>query len=372
MITIAVLLCTVEVLAIPANGPKIMRIPVTHRAARLHTGPDATGRVVIKNLENAQYYGPITIGTPGQKFEVVFDTGSSNLWVPASNCTNCGLKPKYTASKSSTYHANGTAWNIRYGSGPVSGYLSEDNVAIGGLSVTGQTFAEVTDVKGLGPAFGIGAFGGILGMAFQTISVDDITPPFQNLLAQGAISDPVFAFYLSNEKNPPLPPLVKGELIIGGIDSKHYKGELFYKNLTSETYWETDLDDFLINNQPQTVNKKIVLDTGTSILAGPKAEVAKIAKLVGAHPFLNGEFTVPCGKVASLPNFDWVIGGKTFTLTPDDYIIKDENVICLFGITGIDIPPPAGPLWILGDVFIRKFYTVFDYGNQRLGFGEMA
>ena len=87
----------------------------------------------IKDYANAQYYGSISIGSPPQSFEVIFDTGSSNLWVPKVGCTHCGNpyfgtpKAKYDHIKSTSYQADGKDFEIMYGSGSVSGYFSEDD-----------------------------------------------------------------------------------------------------------------------------------------------------------------------------------------------------------------------------------------------------
>jgi hypothetical protein len=341
--------------------------PARHAIRAVGQRLGAVGHETIDDFENAQFYGQISIGTPAQDFEVIFDTGSSNLWVASSKCTDlsCLLKHKYDSSKSSTYVANGTAFNIDYASGPVSGFLSEDTVSVAGLNVKLATFAEITDPTGLGPAFGIGKFDGILGMAWQSISVDNIPPIFADLVYENAVDAPVFAFYLPSTSGG------TGELIIGGIDQKHYTGELTYVPLSSETYWELKLDDVTLGGNSVSNTHKAVLDTGTSLLAGPTTEVAALANQVGATPFVNGEYLIDCSKLSSLPNIAFVLGGKSYSLTPTQYTLNVEGM-CLFAFVGIDIPAPAGPLWILGDVFIRQYYTVFDWGNQRLGFATMA
>ena len=110
------------------------------------TYKSSEGSIDINDYENAQYYGEINIGTPEQAFNVIFDTGSSDLWVASVNCLDtCGRHPKYDSSLSSTYVANGTDFHITYGSGPVSGYQSIDALNFGGLVIPDQEFAEITD-----------------------------------------------------------------------------------------------------------------------------------------------------------------------------------------------------------------------------------
>ena len=349
----------------PNQGPEQRLMNDLATPAQRGEKYSASAPVAIHNYQDAQYYGPITLG--GQPFNVIFDTGSSNLWVPNKNCTNkldCLLKHKYDSSKSSTYKADGRVFDIRYGSGPVSGVLASDDVTVGGVTAKGQDFAMVDVVKGLGTAFAVGKFDGILGLGFGSISVDNLTTVFSNMVDQKVVDEPVFGFYLSGKSGS------DGEMTLGGIDSNHYTGDLTYVDLTQESYWETKLDSLVVNGTRMTSATAVILDTGTSILAGPSADVKALAALVGAKPFLNGEYTIDCKLIPTLPDLEVTMGGKKFVLEGKDYILQVQS-ICLFGFTGIDVPAPRGPLWIMGDVFMRKYYTVFDYGNKRLGFADI-
>jgi hypothetical protein len=171
--------------------------------------------VIIKDYSNAQYYGNIEIGSPPQKFTVIFDTGSSNLWVPKVNCKNCGYwfinggKSKYDESKSSSFREDGSDFHIQYGSGDVRGYFSLDSVTLADdIVIADQKFAEVDDAGGLGVGYVMGKFDGILGLGFESLALGDAKTVFKNAIDQGAVANQMFAFYLGDEMD--------GELTFGG------------------------------------------------------------------------------------------------------------------------------------------------------------
>jgi len=338
---------------------------VEHAMARTGSALKVTGEgsIVINDYQNSQYYGEVLIGTPAQSFEVIYDTGSSDLWVASSACgKSCTGKSKYTASKSSTYVANGTVFDIEYGSGPVSGYQSFDTVTMGGLTIAKQEFAEVTDASGLGAGFTAGKFDGILGLGWPILSVNHITPPFFALAAQGSLDSTEFAFFLGNADSE------AGELVLGGTDPAHYTGSFNYVPLNAQTYWQITLDGMKVGTTSYVPagGQNAIVDSGTSLLTGPSTAVAAIAKQIGATELgSTGEYIVSCKK--SLPDLVFTINGQTYTLTSADYLIPD-GALCIFGMMGLDVPAPSGPLWILGDIFMRKYYTVFDGANSRVGF----
>lgn len=270
------------------------------------------------------------------------------------------MHSRYKSTKSSTFAKNGTKFAIQYGSGPVSGFWSGDSVSIGDVNVPQQQFAEVTDASGLGLAFLIGKFDGILGLAFPSISVDGTKTVFQNMVEQGSVDDAVFSFYLTKQADQ------DGELVVGGIDKDHFEGELSWVPVTSKTYWATDLTAMTVNGAEVTKVPMAIIDSGTSLIAGPSADVAKLADTIGATKLRSNQYTVDCSKISSLPDLDITLGDKTYSLTGEEYTISASG-LCLFAVMGLDLPS-GQELWILGDVFMKKYYTVFDYGQSRLGF----
>jgi len=321
--------------------------------------------IPVNNFLNAQYFSEITIGTPPQSFKVVLDTGSSNLWVPSKQCGSiaCYLHQKYDSDASETYKANGTSFEIRYGSGSLSGFVSQDTVTIGDLEIKQQDFAEATNEPGL--AFAFGRFDGILGLGYDTISVNRIVPPFYNLIKQGSLDEPVFAFYLGNTNEGQ-----ESEAIFGGVNKEHYEGKLIKLPVRRKAYWEVRLDAISLGDETAELeNTGAIVDTGTSLIALPSTLAELLNKEIGAKKGFNGQYSVDCSKRSSLPDLTFTLTGHDFKISAFDYILEVQGS-CISAFMGMDFPEPVGPLVILGDAFLRKWYSVYDLGDNTVGLAK--
>jgi len=311
--------------------------------------------IPLVNYMNAQFYGPIELGTPGQTFNVIFDTGSSDLWVPAQNCSSiaCTLHKKFNPKSSSTYKPNGTEFKVEYGSGSGEGFECSDNLNMGGLVVKSQTFAQMTKLEGL--AFIAGRFDGILGMAYQSISATHTPTPFQNMISQGLVSDPSFSFFLTKDAGA-----AGSTLVLGGIDPRFNSTPFKYYPLVNTTYYIIEMDEVYLGSHSFTrKNMNAIIDTGTSVIVGPTLWVAEMTALF--------PLKLDCNNIAQYPTLTVKFGQDSYDIPPEYYIIQEQGS-CILGIRGLNLPSSFGNTLILGDVFIRRFYTHFDFGRNRVGF----
>jgi len=232
-----------------------------------------------------------------------------------------------------------------------------DYVSFAGLTVKNQTFGEVTTEQGTN--FVDAYFDGILGMGFPILAVDGVTPTFQNMVSQGLIQNPVFSFFLRDNGS-----VVNygGELILGGSDPSLYSGDLTYVDVIQAAYWKFQTDSIKIGSTLISTYDAAIADTGTSLIIAPIAEYAMIAALFGA----DSEGTFECTSLDSYPDLVITINGVDFKIAAKYYIIQ-ENYLCSLAIQSIT----SQDFWIMGDVFLGRFYTEFDVGNQRLGFAPV-
>ncbi|XP_004525556.1 lysosomal aspartic protease-like [Ceratitis capitata] len=315
----------------------------------------------LDNDFNLEYYGIISIGTPAQEFLILFDTGSSNLWVPSSTCPTsneaCQSHNRYNSSASSTNVANGEAFSIEYGSGSLSGFLSQDTVRVAGLTISNQVFAEA--VQEPGTTFVNSNFDGILGMGYQTISIDDVVPPFYNMWTQGLISSDVFSFYLARNGTSS----EGGQMILGGSDSSLYEGSLTYVSVSTQGYWQFSLGGATIDSETMCSNGcQAIADTGTSLIVAPYSAYSVFMSVVDP----DGDELVDCSLIDSLPDMEFVIGGTTFSVPASQYILNE------YGECSPAVSYIGTDFWILGDIFLGLYYSEYDMGNNRIGFAPVA
>ena len=318
--------------------------------------------VPLTDFLNAQYFADIKLGSPPQSFKVILDTGSSNLWVPSELCTSiaCFLHRKYDSSLSRTYKANGSEFAIQYGSGSMEGFVSQDDLSIGDLTIKGQDFAEATTEPGI--AFAFGKFDGILGLAYDTISVNGIVPPFYKMIEQKLLDSKQFAFYLGASEAD------GGEATFGGIDESRFEGPITWAPVRRRGYWEVALNKIGFGDEElELPNTGAAIDTGTSLIAMPTDVSEILNKEIGAKRSWTGQYGLNCSSVPDLPNLTFYLNGKPYTLEGRDYVLNVQGT-CISAFMGMDFPNPVGPLWIVGDAFLRKFYSVYDLDKDAVGF----
>ena len=211
----------------------------------------------LTNYFDAQYFGPIHIGTPGQEFTVIFDTGSANLWVPSEKCDPhigtgfaCVNHNRYDSDKSSTWTEDGTRFEIHYGTGSMIGFQSIDNVNIApqgeGLSAIQATFAEAVEEPGI--TFVAGAFDGIMGLSYPNISINGAVPIYNQLMNDGLVDSGAFAFYIhrsSSHNSGHDDHEVGGEIAWGGVNPDRFEGsypeDFQWVDVSRKAYWQISM-----------------------------------------------------------------------------------------------------------------------------------
>ncbi|XP_068253893.1 pepsin A-like [Nyctibius grandis] len=334
--------------------------PYNPAAKYLGTGGSAEP---LQNYLDNEYFGTITIGTPGQQFTVLFDTGSSNLWVPSVYCSSpaCGNHDRFNPSESSTFVATQQSVSIAYGTGSMTGFLGYDTVTVADLQVTNQIFGLSQTEPG--DFFYYSPFDGILGLAFPSISSSGATPVFDNMMSEGLVEQDLFSVYLSGNGQ-------SGSFVLfGGIDSSYTTNGITWIPLSAETYWQITMDSVNLGNQPVacTSGCQAIVDTGTSLLAVPTSAYNNILAALGATT--NG--MISCQSVSSLPDFVFYLNGNAFPIPPSAYVTENDGY-CTVGFEGLNMPTESGELWILGDVFIREYYVIFDRANNMVGLSQLS
>eukprot|EP00357_Protocruzia_adherens_P028493 CAMPEP_0114983644 /NCGR_PEP_ID=MMETSP0216-20121206/6817_1 /TAXON_ID=223996 /ORGANISM="Protocruzia adherens, Strain Boccale" /LENGTH=371 /DNA_ID=CAMNT_0002345655 /DNA_START=21 /DNA_END=1136 /DNA_ORIENTATION=- len=326
----------------------------------------ASGVVDLGNKNNLSYYGQIGFGKNTQTGEinwapVIFDTGSSWLWVATEGCECSGVgSGVYVNLKDTDFKSSNQEVKLAYGKGQGQGelgtmtiYLTEE------VSYAHQAMIGMQSDSG----FNGGYTSGIFGLSHKA-GANNTPTLIDNLYANGTIAQKLFTISLRNESQQSL--ITVGEVsytnVVAGAEFKYVN-----LNLTSsDKYYYTFLVDEVQLGSTTASNHYAIADTGTSLLCIPPTL---------ADPFFedsafdgcdnqNGLRICECSARSSFPSLKFTIGGTVYEITNEEYLIEDQG----YCVVGIETITPPGGLIVLGDIFLRNVVAVFDLGNETVGF----
>jgi len=345
---------------------------------------DAQGTKVAKTKLYdmiTEYIGEIGVGTndeggPLWKAKVVFDTGSSTIWIGSNLCVEHPCDPKqtknwYNAKKSTTrdaYYAGSgkdLTIHVSFGTGDMYGNMTRDNLHVGPVTLQKAEIAMVRVMTG--DVFADWPFQGILGLGFSGLSHGASTYMDQ-VVAQDVLASNEFAFYFNTDRQKP------SVLMWGGVDPDLYHGQIHMFPVVEEFYWSIGLVDFKIGNESMlksfgSAPKTIIIDSGTTYFTAPNKELDWIEERVPP---------AKCKDVSHYPTMTFVLKdaqGEEHELKVSEstYMVADEYESCKPAWMAMSLSPPSGDSpFIIGEVFMRHFLTVFSRGDGTPGSAKVG
>eukprot|EP00746_Dinoflagellata_sp_MGD_P125886 gnl/MRDRNA2_/MRDRNA2_60771_c0_seq1.p1 gnl/MRDRNA2_/MRDRNA2_60771_c0~~gnl/MRDRNA2_/MRDRNA2_60771_c0_seq1.p1 ORF type:complete len:416 (+),score=73.21 gnl/MRDRNA2_/MRDRNA2_60771_c0_seq1:228-1475(+) len=325
-----------------------------------------------KSVHASEYYGKISIGTPPQEFLVVFDTGSGNLLLPSKECTDeaCASHKRFDSQLSKnalqiafaehpdtpvTKGGDRDVVTITFGTGEMSGVFIKDRVCIGSICTTGNFVAATEESD---EPFSLVPFDGIFGLALPQMAEAPGFSLMDCMVHDKVLKSNIFSVFFGANDNE------DSEITFGEMKTERIASKLFYAPVSTAGYWQVKMEDVTIENQKQKLCNggngcQVAVDTGTSLLAGPTEIINSLIDRLSVAD--------DCANYKKLPSLGFIVEGHVLNLLPDDYVDKSADG-CTVALMSMDIPPPKGPLFIFGDPFLRKYYTVYDRENLRVGF----
>jgi len=307
----------------------------------------------------------LEVGTPPQAFKVIFDTGSSNLWINGDRCHDpgCMMHKRFMTYKSKTFKKTYKSMRVHFGSGRVKGEIVSDTVKLGPTSVKGQHLGVITGERGR--VFKLG-FEGVLGLSLPKLAHTSYSTIFDNIMKETKNKIKKVSFYYDRHDR-------NGRVLFGEPSREYYHPPITYISIDKDTpgYWQVKLKDIyaISNDGKETALNlcpnapcNIISDTGTSLITAPSHALRKMVEKFsyGATCHLDGH--MPIMKIVLTDHK----GTYDFLLEPSYYLHR-RGGICKLAAMALNVPKPRGPLFILGNVFMRKFMTVYQRSPDMLG-----
>jgi hypothetical protein len=302
------------------------------------------------------YFIQAQLGSSATPMYMLIDTGASTTWVMGSSCKSaaCTSHNNFGSADSTTFKNTGTSFSVGYGSGDVSGDMITDSMKVAGLSVT-YSFGLANETSSQFTQF---PFDGILGLSMGA------EPNFLASLKKAkVVAANIFAVTLSRSTDG----TNQGEISFGATDPSKYTGAISYTAVGTSGSWAVPMDDITVGGKSLGIKKEAYIDTGTTFAFGPPADVAALYKLIpNSKSADNGvTWTVPCDPKISIA---FSFSGTSYTLSAADFLsAPHSDGTCTGNIYGMEVVAGA---WLLGDVFLKNVYTVFDLDQSRIGKGQ--